>query len=202
MNSSFFRFSSYSFISIIIIIVCIFSFIVPIFNVYPQAFSKYSDVLILDDDSEFVWPIPGYEKITSPFGKRTSPTAGASSFHKGIDVGAPEGTKLYAVCDGTITFASFLGGGGYTITLSNENMKITYCHVSPNFIVSVGDTVVKGQHISNVGPKNVYGVVGNTYKDKDGNPTNGATTGCHLHLGVRIDNKYTNPLDLFNKNEE
>lgn len=123
---------------------------------------------------------------------------GASSFHKGLDIGAPEGTNLYAVCDGTITFAGFLGGGGYTITLSSDNMKITYCHVSPNFIVDVGDTVVKGQHISNVGPKNVYGVVGNTYKDKDGKSTNGATTGCHLHLGVRIDDKYINPLDLFN----
>ena len=62
---------------------------------------------------------------------------GASSFHKGIDIGAPEGTKLYATCDGEITFASFLGGGGYTITLSKDNMKITYCHVSPNFLVSV-----------------------------------------------------------------
>ncbi len=39
---------------------------------------------------------------------------------------------------------------------------------------------------------------GNTYKDKDGEPTNGATTGCHMHLGVRIDNKYINPLELFN----
>lgn len=127
---------------------------------------------------------------------------GASSFHKGIDIGAPEGTNLYAVCDGIITFVGFLGGGGYTITLSNDSMKITYCHVSPNFIVSVGDTVVKGQHISNVGPKNVYGVVGNTYKDKNGKPTNGATTGCHLHLGVRINDKYTNPLNLFNKSDE
>ncbi|MCI9000226.1 MAG: M23 family metallopeptidase [Clostridia bacterium] len=62
---------------------------------------------------------------------------GASSFHKGIDIGAPEGTKLYAICDGEITFADFLGGGGYTITLSKENMKITYCHVSPDFLVSV-----------------------------------------------------------------
>ncbi len=137
--------------------------------------------------------------ITSPFGKRNSPTKGASSFHKGIDVGAPEGTNLYAICDGKITFAAFLGGGGYTITLSKQNMKITYCHVSPNFLVKVGDEVVKGEHIANVGPKNVYGVLGNKYKDAQGNPTNGATTGCHMHLGVRIDGEYINPLDLFNK---
>ncbi len=124
---------------------------------------------------------------------------GASSFHKGTDIGAPEGTSLYAICDGEITFADFLGGGGYTITLSKDNMKITYCHVSPNFIVSVGDIIKKGQHIANVGSKNVYGVPNNPYKDKNGNPTNGATTGCHLHLGVRIDGKYINPMSLFKK---
>ncbi len=38
---------------------------------------------------------------------------------------------------------------------------------------------------------------GNNYKDSNGNPTNGATTGPHLHLGFRIDNKYVNPLDYF-----
>ena len=127
---------------------------------------------------------------------------GAATSHTGTDIPAPPGSKFIAVADGEITFCAFLGGGGYTITLSNDSMKITYCHVSPNFIVSVGDTVVKGQHISNVGPKNVYGVVGNTYKDKNGEPTNGATTGCHLHLGVRINDKYTNPLNLFNKSDE
>lgn len=139
----------------------------------------------------------GYTTLTSPFGKRISPTVGSSSFHKGIDVGAPEGSKLYATCDGEIIFAGFLGGGGYTITLSHDNMKFTYCHISPNFIVDVGDKVKKGEWIANVGPKNVYGVVGNIYKDKNGNPTNGATTGCHLHFGVRINEKYINPLDLF-----
>lgn len=199
MNSSIFRKSSFSFFSIFILVLIISLLIIPIYYLYPQAFSEYSDILILDDDSKYVWPIPEYTKITSPFGKRKSPTAGASTFHKGIDIGAPEGTKLYAICDGEIIFASFLGGGGYTITLQADNMKITYCHVSPEFIVKVGEKVVKGQHISNVGPKNVYGVIGNTYKDKDGNPTNGATTGCHLHLGIRIDEKYINPLELFNK---
>ena len=36
---------------------------------------------------------------------------------------------------------------------------------------------------------------GNTYKDETGRPTNGATTGCHLHLGFRINGEYVNPLD-------
>ncbi len=145
----------------------------------------------------FVWPIPGHTRISSPFGKRKAPTAGASSFHYGCDIPAPQGTKLIAISDGQITFCSFLGSGGYTITLSFDNFKVTYCHVDPNYIVSRGDFVKQGQVIGFVGPKNVYGVPGNQYKDENGNPTNGATTGCHLHLGVRIDDKYVNPLDYF-----
>ena len=95
----------------------------------------------------FVWPSPGYTKINSYFGKRISPTAGASNYHKGIDIGAPEGSKLIAVVNGEITYTGFLGGGGYTITLSKENMKITYCHVSPNYIVNRGESVMQGQVI-------------------------------------------------------
>jgi murein DD-endopeptidase MepM/ murein hydrolase activator NlpD len=57
--------------------------------------------------------------------------------------------------------------------------------------------VSKGQLIASVGPKNVYGIANNPYKDANGNPTNGATTGCHLHLGVRINNEYINPLSFF-----
>lgn len=30
-----------------------------------------------------------------------------------------------------------------------------------------------------------------------GNPTNGATTGPHLHLGIRVDGEYVNPLDFY-----
>lgn len=157
---------------------------------------------IIGEDMEiseygFVWPIPGYNKITSYFGKRNSPTQGASSYHKGIDIGAPEGTVLIAVADGKITYTGFLGGGGYTITLSIEDMKITYCHVSPTFIVEVGQKVERGEIIGYVGPKYVYGVKGNTYTDSTGKPTNGATTGCHLHLGIRVNGEYTNPLNYY-----
>lgn len=77
---------------------------------------------------------------------------------KGLDIGAPQGSNLVAVCDGKITFTGFLGGGGYTITLTSGNIKFTYCHVSPNYIVKTGDMVKKGQVIGKVGPKNVYGV--------------------------------------------
>ena len=115
--------------------------------------------IIFYGNYNFAWPIPGYTRISSYFGKRTAPTAGASTYHKGVDIPAPEGTVLIASCDGEITFTGFLGGGGYTITLTtSDNLKITYCHVSPNYIVSVGDKVSQGQVIGTVGPKYVYGV--------------------------------------------
>lgn len=152
--------------------------------------------LLFYGNLNFAWPIPGYTAISSTFGKRNAPTTGASTFHKGVDIPAPEGTALIATCDGEITFTGFLGGGGYTITLTTENnIKISYCHVSPNYIVKIGDKIEQGQKIGNVGPKYVYGVIGNTYKDFLGKPTNGATTGCHLHIGFRENNEYVNPLD-------
>lgn len=196
MFSSFFK-TFYYFIALLIIIVILIScFFIPTFagnNLNLQV--NQGEIII--SSSGFAWPIPGYTTITSYFGKRISPTAGASSFHKGLDIGAPEGSILIAATDGNITYTGFLGGGGYTITLSSGNMKITYCHVSPNFLVKVGDSVTRGQIIGQVGPKYVYGVKGNTYADEKERPTNGATTGCHLHFGIRIDEEYVDPFDFY-----
>lgn len=174
-------------------------FFIPFFNSNNNYISGSNDFVFTDTSSQYIWPIPGYTRISSYFGKRNAPTEGAATYHTGVDIPAPEGTSLFAVCDGEITFTGFLGGGGYTITLEPEesNIKFTYCHVSPSYIVSVGDKLDKGDLIGNVGPKYVYGVLGNQYSDENGTPTNGATTGCHLHFGFRIDSKYCNPLDLF-----
>lgn len=197
MSNSFFSFK------ILVIFIIFISAFISVFFIpmFPNEFISYSSsepISIDISSSGYAWPIPGYNSITSYFGYRTSPTAGASSYHSGLDIGAPEGSKLIAVTSGEITFASFLGGGGYTITLTSGNIKFTYCHVSPYYIVKIGDKVSQGQVIGYVGPKNVYGVKGNQYFDENGNPTNGATTGPHLHFGVRVDGEYIDPLSLFN----
>lgn len=141
-------------------IVAVITIFISIFFI-PTNNIKFIDFV---ETGDLLWPAPGYYRINSYFGKRNAPTKGASTFHKGLDIGAPQGSPYVAVTNGTITFADFLGGGGYTLTLTDENkehgeIRYSYCHSDPNFIVSVGQKVYKGQIIGYVGPKNVYGVV-------------------------------------------
>ena len=48
-------------------------------------------------NSKYTWPLFGYYSISSYFGKRKSPTLGASNFHSGIDIPAPAGTNIYSI---------------------------------------------------------------------------------------------------------
>lgn len=111
------------FFSFIIILISLIIFISVFFT--PALFESnslsnlaLSGEILAFNPNGFVWPTPGYTRINSYFGKRIAPTSGASTYHKGIDIGAPEGSTFIAVADGEITFADFLGGGGYTITLT------------------------------------------------------------------------------------
>lgn len=65
-----------------------------------------------------------------------------------------------------------------------------------------GDKIERSQVLGQVGPLNVYDVVGNPYKDKNGNPTNGSTTGCHLHFSIKIENIAKDPLDFVERKEQ
>lgn len=124
----------------------------------------------------FYWPTPGCTKISSYFGPRNSPTVGASSYHKGIDIAATPGTNIYSVLAGRVINVGFIGSAGCCVIVQSNNYTISYCHVSPNFKVFIGQNISQGQLIAQVGPKNVYGFPSNIYKDSNGEPTNGATT--------------------------
>lgn len=172
--------------------------------VYTPIFSLNSDISLIamnprfySVDSEFAWPVPTSYKISSYFGYRTSPTWGASNYHSGIDIAANTGCDIISILSGTVVFTDFYGSAGYTVMIKSDDITILYSHVSPNFLVYLGETVIKGQVIAKVGPKNVYGVINNKFKDSDGNPTNGATTGPHLHLTIKKDGIAVNPLNYF-----
>lgn len=196
MFSVFFRL--YKTIFVIILLLSIL--FTPLLYSFYHSNSSISDESTVYSSFDFVWPIPGYTNISSYFGRRASPTAGASSFHSGIDIPAPEGTNLYAIHDGYVIFSSWGAGGGYTITyelIDYPRIKVSYCHVSPVMYVSAGDYIYKGQLIGSVGPKNIYGINNNPYRDSNGNPTNGASTGCHLHFTIKYNGSADNPLNYY-----
>ncbi len=119
------------------------------------------------NNNSYFWPLPGYHRITSSFGPRKSPTSGSSSNHSGVDIAAPEGTTIYSMITGQVIFIGFKGAGGCTITVSAGNMTVSYCHVSPNYIVSIGQIVNIGEAVGSVGPKILYGIPNNPYKDSN-----------------------------------
>ncbi len=93
MYNSFLK--TFLFLTLFLIFISIFIIKYPTENTNPTP-----DIL----SDQFLWPLPGNHNITSRFGKRTSPTSGASSSHSGIDIAAPEGTPIYVCFPGKIIF--------------------------------------------------------------------------------------------------
>lgn len=121
------------------------------------------------------WMIPcSYVYVSSPFGDRDAPTAGASTNHKGIDLAASAGTPIYASRSGTVTIAKWSNSAGYYVTINHgDGYSSVYMHMT-NYVVSKGDYVSQGQLI---------GYVGST----------GYSTGPHLHFGIAYNGTYVNP---------
>ncbi len=161
MNSIF----KLSFLFLILLSIFISIFYIPIIIKNPSISTNINIIPYYSEN--YLWPIPDSHTITSYFGRRNSPTSKASSYHLGVDIAAPQDTKLIAIDNGKVIFTGFKGSGGYTITYEINGLTVTYCHVSPNYIIKTGDIIYKGQHIGFVGPKNVYGIVNNPYKDSN-----------------------------------
>ena len=121
-----------------------------------------------------MWPCPSSKRVTSDYGPRTSPTNGASSNHKGIDIGAAYGADIVAADGGTVLVATYSSSGGnYVIIDHGGGLCTVYMHAS-SLTVSAGQTVSKGQVIEKVG-------------------STGISTGNHLHFGVTLNGVYVSP---------
>ena len=123
----------------------------------------------------FTWPCPASGRITSPFGKRSSPTKGASTYHNGVDIGAASGANIVAAAAGEVVSAGYSGAAGNMIMISHGGGIYTlYMHCS-KITCSEGQSVKAGQTIGKVG-------------------STGVSTGPHLHFGIRSGGSYLNPL--------
>ncbi|ANF32351.1 hypothetical protein A0130_12305 [Leifsonia xyli] len=119
-----------------------------------------------------VWPVAGGADISDYYGPREAPTAGASTFHQGLDFAAPAGAPVVAAAAGTVTHVVPVdaGGCGVEVIVQHDvevgSVSTRYCHLlEGSAAVGVGQPVAAGQLI---------GAVGST----------GISTGPHLHFEV------------------
>ncbi|MBO0598076.1 M23 family metallopeptidase, partial [Nesterenkonia sp. E16_7] len=130
------------------------------------------DISATRNATQFRYPIAQRAySYTSPYGARCMPTQGASTSHLGQDLGAPDGTPIYSVADGTVvrTFTGNRYNAGYVVVqhrVDGKTFHSAYYHMwNANTHVRIGQTVNAGQTIGLVG-------------------SSGPSTGPHLHLEI------------------
>lgn len=108
----------------------------------------------------WAWPTISQYYISSYFGYRWG------KVHEALDIaGSGEGSPIFAAGSGTVVTSQKKGSLGNHVTIKHENGYYTlYAHMNSR-LVSVGQTVEKGQQI---------GTMGHT----------GFATGTHLHFGL------------------
>lgn len=130
--------------------------------------------------SAFPLNIEDVKKIGSPFGMRKHPILHVWKMHKGIDLVAKRGTKIFSTGKGVVVKASRSGGYGKCVKVDHGYGYVSiYAHMS-KIKVKVGQKVKHGD---------ILGLVGST----------GRSTGPHLHYEVTIDGKAVDPEKFFDE---
>ncbi len=127
------------------------------------------------------WRMPlAFPKITSRFNpKRVHPILKRITPHNGCDFGAPTGTPVYAIGAGVVTFRGEAGPSGNLITIRHEGgIDSGYAHLS-----RFAPGIVPGTRVE---ARTLVGYVGTT----------GRSTGPHLHLSVKRNGVFIDPLSL------
>lgn len=124
------------------------------------------------------FPIVSYTRISSPFGVRENPIGGGPDFHKGVDIAAPEGTRILAAADGEVVISTQDESFGNYIKIDHGNGFCTlYGHCS-SLVAQVGMRVRAGDVIAYVG-------------------STGNSTGNHLHFAMVKDGVYFDPAYVY-----
>lgn len=145
--------------------------------------------------SRAVWgggsfPVENFQRYTSPFGYRRSPTGGYSrEFHSGLDFAAPTGSYVRSWWSGRVSKVTSIGACGTAVWIQSGSWTHVYCHLKGRATASggrrivdrgsgleirEGQTVRAGQRIGRVG-------------------MTGRTTGPHLHWTLKYQGKFVDP---------
>ncbi|KAF1023103.1 MAG: Murein DD-endopeptidase MepM [Paracidovorax wautersii] len=118
-----------------------------------------------------------FSRVTSGFSRRFHPIQQQWKAHTGVDLGAPTGTPIRTVGDGVVEFAGRQTGYGNVVFIKHNAAQTTvYAHMS-KINVKAGQKVAQGDNI---------GLVGAT----------GWATGPHLHLELRVNGEFRDPMTI------
>jgi len=139
-----------------------------------KAIAAANGIALVYDGGKFTWPCPSYVAITDEFGYRTDPINGRTSYHSGLDMGAPGGSPILAAYDGVVVAAAYDSSmGNYVMINHGGGLYTVYMH-SSKLLCKKDDIVTRGEKIALVG-------------------TTGRSTGNHLHFSVRYNGSYVDP---------
>jgi murein DD-endopeptidase MepM/ murein hydrolase activator NlpD len=133
------------------------------------ALTEPSRLLSAATGDAIAWPVAG--RLTSAYGPR------GGRLHRGIDVAAPIGTPIRAAQDGTVRFAGWKGGYGYTAVIAHGDGLTTRAAHQSELLVRRGQRVRRGQIIGRVG-------------------STGSSTGPHLHFEIAVHGDELDPLEV------
>ena len=132
---------------------------------------------------EFLWPLASYYSITSYYGWRT--LRGVPGFHRGLDIAATTGTRIFAADDGVVYETGYQENGlGNFVKVNHGNGIVSvYGHCS-----RIAKGIKKGVRVKK---GDVVAYVGST----------GNSTGSHLHFALCYTGttQYINPLPYLKK---
>jgi murein DD-endopeptidase MepM/ murein hydrolase activator NlpD len=108
---------------------------------------------------------------------------GGRAFHAGTDFSAAEGTPIFAIADGIVSWAGPYGGYGELVviehTIDGKRVASAYAHMwASGIYVAVGERVSAGQHIADVG-------------------SSGKSSGSHLHFEIRPNGSFEPSIDAY-----
>ena len=103
--------------------------------------------------------------ISSPYGERKDPFTGKPAMHKGVDVAGKEGSEIFAIAGGVVTYTGTRSGYGELVEISHEDGFVTRYGHNKEIKVGPGEVVRKGQAIALMG-------------------SSGRSTGAHVHFEV------------------
>lgn len=126
-----------------------------------------------------LWPVPNSDKVTSLYGYRNAPVAGASTYHQGIDIGVGALSRadrdVVAALAGVVLETGYSRSAGNYVYIDHGNGVVTrYLHAYKVY-VKKGQYVERGEEIMEAG-------------------TTGYSSGPHLHFGVYINGVSVDPL--------